>query len=100
MESVEFRKLRDELNSGSRKAVMIKISNEWTIQYIDTVEINPEINLDGIEYNETKPDGFIPGNLLGFIYVGYNCPAALGYGHRSEDEVRMMKYIWKINNIK
>ena len=98
MNGEEFRKLRDSLNSGPRKAVMLKLGNEWTIQYLDTVPEIPEgTNLEGIEYNETAPDGFQEGNLLGFIYISYNCPAVLGYGHRSEEEKRIMKYIWKTN---
>lgn len=96
-EVAAFRKLRDELNSGPRKAVMIKLGTEWTSQYIDTIEVNPEVDLGGVEYNESAPDLFVPGNLLGFIYPGYNCPAVLGYGHRDEDEIRIMKYIWRVN---
>ncbi len=98
--SEEFRKLRDELNSGERKAVMIQSGLGWTFKYVDRGEIDAfegwEKDLDGIEYNEINPDFFgPPGNLLGFIYPGHNCPAVLGYGHRDDYEILLMKYIWK-----
>ena len=81
MDPVKFRELRDSLNSGQRKAVMIKDSGDWTFKYVDQGEIDVyegwENNLDGIEYNEVSPDGFKSGNLLGFIYNHHNCPACL-----------------------
>lgn len=99
MDAVEFRKLRDDLDLGGRYCVMIKKDNKWSYVYLDTLDFpeNWQDDLDNIEYNEAKQDFHPNGNLLGFIYIGHNCPAALGYGKRSDEEKDIMKYLWKIN---
>ena len=100
MNPVEFRKLRDSLDLGGRDCVMIKENNEWSYVYLDALDFPQgwKEGLDTVEYNEAKQDFHPNGNLLGFIYIGYNCPAALGYGRRSEEEKEIMKYLWKIRN--
>lgn len=97
MEPIEFRKLRDDLDQGGRDCVMIKENGEWSYIYLDTLDFpkNWKEGLDDVEYNEAKQDFHPNGNLIGFIYKGYNCPAALGYGRRSDEEKDIMKYIWK-----
>ena len=76
---------------------MIKENGEWSYVYLDTLDFpkNWKEGLDDVEYNEAKQDFHPNGNLIGFIYKGYNCPAALGYGRRSDEEKDIMKYIWK-----
>ncbi len=100
MNPVEFRKLRDSLDLGGKDCIMIKKDGEWSYIYLDDTLDFPQgwrDDLDNIEYNEAKQDFHPNGNLLGFVYIGYNCPAALGYGKRSDEEKDIMKYIWKIN---
>ena len=100
MDELKFKELRDSLDHGDRKCVMIKLGCEWTIQYLDNIEYQEgwDSGLDNIEYGESHPDFQETGNLLGFVYPKYNCPAVLGYGRRSEDEIKIMKYIWKSNS--
>ena len=100
MDQVEFRALRDKLNNESEgKYIMIKNKDTWTwIKVDENINLESE-NLEGIEYNEVRPDWMKDlGHLLGFIYIGHNCPACLGFGRRREEEIKLLKYIWKQQN--
>lgn len=101
MDQVKFREIRDRLNSDPKtKHYMCKSGNSWSWGDIESsVYPSKEEDLSGIEYNEVAPDFFgEPGSLLGFIYMDQNCPAVLGYGRRSEEEQKILKYIWKVNH--
>lgn len=100
MDQVKFKEIRDKLNSDSKvNWVMIYSDGSWGWSEISSSDIPQEgEDLSGIEYNEVAPDWFVNGNLLGFIYFDHACPAVLGYGKRSEEEQKILKYIWKVNH--
>lgn len=97
MDQVEFRELRDKLNSSDKPYVMIYTTDKgWTWRGVDEKDLDVEgKDLEKIEYSEVNPDFYCdPGSLLGFIYIDHNCPAILGYGKRSESDVLVLKNIW------
>ena len=101
MDPVKFREIRDRLNSDlSKKHYMIKQNGSWSWGDINPSDYPGEDeDLSGIETNVVSPDGFVNGNLVGFIYLDQNCPGILFYGKRSEEEEkRALMYVWKVNH--
>ena len=101
MDQVKFREIRDRLNSDTKiKHYMIKYSDgSWGWGDLREDSVPPEgEDLSGIETHEVNPDNFIPGNLVGFVYINQNCPGILFYGKRTEDEKNQLKYLWKVNH--
>jgi len=101
MDQVKFRETRDRLNSDpAMKHYMVKYGDgSWAWGDIQEDSIPPvDEDLEGIETNVVSPDGFENGSLIGFIYMSQNCPAVLFYGKRTEEEQRILKYIWKQNH--
>lgn len=101
MDQVKFRETRDRLNSDPKtKHYMIKYGDgSWGWGDIHEDSVPPvDEDLEGIETNVVSPDGFENGNLVGFIYISQNCPGILFYGKRTEEEQKILKYIWKQNH--
>lgn len=100
MDPARFREIRDQLNSDPKtKHYMIKSGDSWSWGDIESSIIpGKDEDLEGIECHAVNPDGFKNGNLVGFVYINQNSPAILFYGKRSEEEQKILKYIWKQNH--